>query len=280
MSGKLADRYLEKSHERNRAALARKLTRVTMLRRIRPTSLSTVFLNTLSERRIVDAEGIRVFIDPSTHLGHTILKSGSYEPETIRLFRKKLNPGDVFLDIGANEGFFTALGASLVGAQGKVIAIEPQSRLLDVLEINVALNAHCPVSIIQRAVGDEDGLPLEITLFPISNTGASSLVRKYRFGASTEQVETITVASIFVEAGTERVDFVKIDVEGYEPEVVRSMTQLLAERRIGALLVDYHRAILDSRGINPLDTHRLILSHGYTVEEGQPETGYVLYVTA
>lgn len=275
--GKATGLDLENSHRRNREVLERKLRATSWLRRIRPTSLASPFLGMLSERRIVEVEGIKVFVDPATHLGHTILKSGTYEPDTIRLFRENLMPGDVFLDIGANEGFFSALGAALVGEQGQVIAVEPQSRLLDILEINVALNARCPVCIVQRVVGEEDGQPVEITLFPISNTGASSVVRSYGFGARSESVETITAPTILAEAGIEYVDFVKIDVEGFEPEVVASLAVLLEKKQIKAMLVDYHRAILDARDLDPEDTHRLILSHGYAIREGTSVGGYVLY---
>ena len=110
------------------ADLARLHARARRLRRLRPAALASFALGMLAQRRIVEAEGMRVLIDPTTHLGDEILGTGTYEPETVRLFRENLRPGDTMLDIGANEGFFAALAGSLVGAAGTVLAVEPQSR--------------------------------------------------------------------------------------------------------------------------------------------------------
>ncbi len=264
----------------SRQAMMRTIARAKLLRRIRPTSVVSPLLRLLGQRAIVDVEGLRIFADPTSHLGGEILTTGSYEPDTIRLFRQQIRPGAVVLDIGANEGFFAALAGRLAGPAGTVIAVEPQSRLADVLEINLALNAPGRVVIVNRILAETDDDTLSITLFPISNTGASSVIRKYRFGGRTEAVRTITPATILREAAIDRVDFVKIDVEGFEPEVIRSMQPLFEAGRVSSLLLDYHRAILDRRGIDPMTVHQSIVAHGFPVAEGAVGDGYVLYTQA
>lgn len=265
------------AHARNRAAMLKTAGRARRLARIRPTSLASPLLRLLAERRIIEAEGLRLFVDPTSHLGQSLLASGTYEPETIALFRANLRPGDAVLDIGANEGFFAALAATLVGSHGCVIAVEPQSRLADVLEINLALNGLCGKSIVPAVVAESDGGELAMTLFPISNTGASSLVRTYSFGARSENVTKVTPAAILEQCGLDRIDFAKVDVEGFEPEVIRGMAPLLERGAIGTLLLDYHGAVLKQRGIDPGETHRLILARGMTAQQGDPGSGYVLY---
>lgn len=247
------------------------------LRRLRPAALGSLALGMLAQRWIVDAEGIRILIDPTTHLGDEVLSNGTYEPDTVRLFRENLRPGDTMLDIGANEGFFAALAAALVGPHGTVLAVEPQSRLHEVLEINLALNAKGRTAIIKRVVGETDSATRRIWLFPISNTGASSLVSRYRFGAKSEEVREITPTTILRDAGLKRVDFIKIDVEGFEPEVVRALVPLMRSGQIGTLLLDYHGGILASRGIDPAETHALVASCGMGATEGDVGRGYVLY---
>lgn len=231
----------------------------------------------MAQRRIVSAEGLRVLIDPTSHLGDEILSTGTYEPDTVRLFRENLRSGDIMLDIGANEGFFAALAGSLVGPQGTVLAVEPQSRLQEILEINLALNAAGTTKIIKRVVGEGDTATHHIWLFPVSNTGASSLVSRYRFGAKSEEVREITPATILAEANVQKIDFVKIDVEGFEPEVIRSLAPLMRAGKVGTLLLDYHAAILASRGIDPAITHALVSECGMTAAEGDIGRGYVLY---
>lgn len=227
-------------------------------------------------RRIIEAEGLKLFVDPTSHLGQSLLNHGTYEPETIAMFREHVRAGDTVLDIGANEGFFSSMAANIVGPNGRVIAVEPQSRLQDVVEINLALNASCPTHIIKNVVAETDAVEMEITLFPGNNTGASSLVRNYRWGATKETVTTITPSTILGKVGVDRVDFVKIDVEGFEPEVIRSLLPLLRAKRIGKLLLDYHTQILSVRGIDPQPTHDAVLASGYKAD-GQVKFGYVMY---
>lgn len=265
------------AHDRNKRALQRVAARTRVLGRIRPTSLASPLIALMSHRRIVEVEGLRVFVDPVSHLGQTILASGSYEPETVRLFRDNIRPGDAVLDIGANEGFFAGLAASLVGPDGVVVAVEPQARLQDVLEINLALNARGRTRIVERVVAERDGAQHMMTLFPASNTGASSLVRNYAFGGRKVPVASITPATILAEAALDRVDFVKVDVEGFEPEVVRAMVPLFDRGAVDAVLLDYHQSILEARGIGAAATHRLLLDRDFAVVEGDVGAGYVLY---
>lgn len=265
------------AHARNRLEMMRTAKRAKALHRVRPTSLASPVLRLLSHRRIIDVDGLRLFVDPVSHLGQTVLATGTYEAETVRLFRAHVVAGDVVLDIGANEGFFAALAATLVGATGTVIAVEPQARLQDVLEINLALNAVGTTHLIEHVVGEQDGDHFAMTLYPVSNTGASSLVRRYGFGARTAEVSSITPASILARTGIDRVDFVKIDVEGFEPEVIRAMVPLFAAGRVRMVLLDYHQAILATRGVDADETHRLMIAHGFAVRDGDVGAGYVLY---
>lgn len=158
-----------------------------------------------------------------------------------------------------------------------VIAVEPQSRLTDVLEINLSLNSPGRTRIFRNVVGETEGALRQISLFPISNTGATSLVNPYRFGAKSEDVVEITPSEILAQCGVAHADFVKVDVEGFEPEVILGALPLLQEGRIGTLLLDYHRAILERRGIDADVTHRRIVGCGYDVLEGSVGDGYVLY---
>lgn len=264
-------------HEANRIKLLEASRRIGRLSRIRPTFLASPLLSLFSERKIIEVEGMRLFIDPTTHLGRSILSTGSYEPETIRQFRANLKRGLTVLDIGANEGFFSALAAQIIGPKGKIIAVEPQSRLQDVLEINLALNASGNSTIIPHIVAEQNDVGVEINLYPISNTGASSVVAGYRFGNRKELRTTITPETILERCHLERVDFVKIDVEGFEPEIARALVPLLERGAIEAILLDYHSHILAARGIDAAETDTLITRLGMQATEGSIGSGYVLY---
>lgn len=268
-------------HTKTFQELQRSARHVRVLNRIRPNILATPLYKLLlpSQRRgIVLVEGVgRLYIDPGSHLGRTILSEGVYEPETVALLREHVRPGNIVFDIGANEGVMSACAATLVGANGCVVAIEPQSRLLDLLEINLALNSTGTYHIVHGAVSDRDGDCVTLSLHPERNTGGSSIVHKYRWSRKNERVPTYTVEHVAKSYGIDHIDFVKIDVEGYEPEVVRALHPLFNNRRIGKVLVDYHASILQARGINSESVHEGIIERGYKALLGSPLGGYVLY---
>jgi FkbM family methyltransferase len=107
--------------------------------------------------------------------------------------------GGTFIDIGANEGFFSSLAAKVVGPSGLVVAVEPQGQLGDVLEINLTLNGSGNFRIYNVAISEVGRGTVDISLTPISNTGATSAVRKYRWSRKTETVPTRTVDALMVE---------------------------------------------------------------------------------
>jgi FkbM family methyltransferase len=272
----VTDRYAKNFRELQHSA-----RRVKALDHIRPNALVTPLYKLFlpSQRRgIVRVEGVGLlYLDPVSNLGHSILSSGAYEPETVALFREHVHTGNVVFDIGANEGVMSVCAVNLVGASGRVVAIEPQSRLLDILEINLALNSSGNYKIVHGAVSDRDDEQVTVSLFAEGNTGASSIVRKYRWSEKTEQVPTYTVERMAKLFDIDRIDFVKIDVEGFEPEVVRALHPLLIARRVGKVLVDYHASILLTRGITMESVHDGIVKRGYRALHGSLTGGYVLY---
>src|SRR5258708_5878695 len=112
-----------------------------LLRKTRPAALATHLKRLLGIKRTVvrTARG-SFFVDPVSHLGEFLIREGEYEPDMTATLRRHLQPGSVFADVGANEGYFSVLGGQIVGPAGRVIAIEPQARLRAVVEENIRLN--------------------------------------------------------------------------------------------------------------------------------------------
>ena len=254
--------------------------------RLRPQALADPLIKLLSpyeHRKLIECQGLRLYIDPLSDLGRAILTEQVYEADVVAIFKQEIRPGHVVFDIGANEGFYSALAASLSGAEGAVIAVEPQSRLYEILTINLALNAAGRCKVYMAAIDDNSGGTVALSLTPLSNTGASSLVRKYRWSGATELADTISIDDIFDAEDIPRIDFMKIDVEGYEHEVINSMEKLFQSRSLKTIFIDYHGRILSRRGLSAQTIHNRILAAGFrpasenrsTIEDD--ENGYVLY---
>jgi len=248
------------------------------LLRVRPTIIVHILKQIVSFKRtnFKHLEGW-FWIDPISNLGIGIAED-IFEPEDRKLIKSNLSHGDIFIDIGANEGFYTVIGAKAVSELGKVIAVEPQTRLMSILSKNVELNDLHNVTLINSAISDGQIGELEIYLSPSTNTGASSITNKY-FISNKQAVVAQSLESIFDEYEITTADFVKVDVEGFEAEVIRGAANLLADHRIQRLYVDFHASILQKRNIDAHELHDLIISYGYiTVDRIFHPSGYNLYV--
>jgi FkbM family methyltransferase len=158
-------------------------------------------------------------------------RNGHTNRIAVDVITRDLKPGDVFVDIGANCGFFVVFAARKVGATGRVIAIEPLPAMLERLRFNITANGFTNVTVAPTAVGAAPG---EATIHvSTAQYGHASLV-------GTEG-ETLTVAvtpllSIIQSAGVQRIDALKIDIEGFEDRAllpfIRSAPQQLWPARI------------------------------------------------
>jgi FkbM family methyltransferase len=253
------------------------------LRRVRPAALQGLLgrlLLPMERRRILATDvGLRLYSDPVTILGRELASHGRFEPATEAVFRAEIRPGDAVVDIGANEGAFTALAGVLAGPEGQVVAVEPQSRLRDLIEINLLLNGVRRFTIFSNALGEASGTQAEMNLWPYMATGASSLAHRYRFSRQRETVSFIGFDEILDRCGIERAAFVKVDTEGFEDRVVESMLDCIRAGRVAKLFLDYHRPILEQRDVDADIVHRALLDAGLTVRSGDTVklSGYVLY---
>ena len=221
----------------------------SLLMRVRPAALAVVFKNLLRVQRleVPTAEGI-FWADPASDFGQRLLTAGQYEPELAATLRQLLQPGQVFADIGANEGYFSVLAARRVGASGRVLAVEPQSRLQPVLRRNFALNHATHVTLTAAAVSNAIGVA-ELNLAPSMNTGATSLIRSTRYKLPRETVPALPLAEILDRAGLAAVDLLKLDIEGWEYEAILGSREIFRQGRIRAIALELHPAQLAKRGL-------------------------------
>lgn len=135
-----------------------------------------------------------------------------------------LQPDDVFVDVGANLGYFTVYAGLAVGAGGKVLAVEPDERNAALLTANAELNGLRNVQLHRTAVADFTG---EAPLFRGSfNAGAHSLIHKDDLDAEEATVPVTTLDRLL--AQETKVKLIKIDVQGTEVAVLRGLEGYLA----------------------------------------------------
>ena len=158
------------------------------------------------------------------------LLRGTYpEHPELRFLSRFLQPGMTVLDIGANQGVYTLVAAKAAGAQGRVFAFEPSPSELAKLRWNLRLNRVRNVAVIESAVAAGDGTTTFHAAIPMKG-GFSGIRRPAEGLGVTSEVITVPVTTIDAFVGSyeiETVDFMKVDVEGAEMELLEGAHGLL-----------------------------------------------------
>ena len=211
--------------------------------------------------RPVRIDGVRLVLDVTEFTTHPLYFGGSlYEPETTRYFIRSLGPGNVFVDIGANHGYFSMIAAALAGDTGRVVSFEPNPRVFRQLQMHVALNHfEDRVSLMPSALADAPGEAKLYVSQDEGNSGLSSLTPDAAALASGSLSEAHTVVvpvdtfdRWLASSRLSRVDLVKIDVEGVEARVLAGMSAALGAGVIRAIICEtawdgpFHRAVCDA----------------------------------
>jgi len=208
--------------------------------------------------RLTEIFGCRMRLDLGDH-GQRWIYFGNFEREETRRVRKYLRPGMTVVDVGANVGYYTLLASSCVGPKGKVFAVEPSpyayARLCEVVADNVLSN----VVTLEAALGSVAG---EGLLYPPpTGNHTPSMVPKGK--ESGLRVPLRTLDDCLAEWGIERVDLLKIDVEGFEPQVLAGAGSALRSGRIRAMLCELNDWWLRQAGGSAEELYRLIGSQGF-----------------
>jgi len=149
----------------------------------------------------------------------------------MELWRTQIQPGMTIIDVGANVGVYTYSAAQRVGESGKVIAIEPFSSCVKCLEETRRINKLDWVSIVAGAASDTNGT---VQLFIDSLSELNKLVHNDIKNDSPEKFETVacfTLDSLIDKENLSRVDWIKIDAEGHEMQVLHGCDQILQKFR-------------------------------------------------
>lgn len=177
-------------------------------------------------------------------VGRSIFKTGTYDPFLSRwlIDRYAARGAGRFVDIGANLGYFTCLLGQLAGPSGRVLSVEPEPDNLVLLKENVAINGlDDVVKIHPVALGSDEG-SATLNLYKNSNRGRHSMVA---VGSGSQIEVPIKKLDALIEQvfqPHELIDFLKIDVEGYEPNVIKGASQTLP--RVQSMVMEYAPYIL------------------------------------
>ncbi len=178
--------------------------------------------------------GTRARMPLGSDLSVALFTLGQFEPNMFHELTSMLRAGDVFIDVGANEGLYSLLAASIVGHEGLVLAIEPSPRELQRLHENVTLNAfEDRVVVVETALSSVAGWS-QFTIAHAEHGGQNALA--HQFSQTSGAAARITMTTLTLDMLTHRLpgrvpDFVKIDVEGAEYDVLCGADWVIEQAR-------------------------------------------------
>jgi Methyltransferase FkbM domain len=165
-----------------------------------------------------------------------LVLDGLWESHVTEWLQRSLTPGQVFVDVGANIGYFTLLGGLLVGPEGRCVAVEAHPRLAELLQRNVIIN----------------GLHGHVTTW-----------HRARLGDTEEivEVQAVTLDDLLVDLP--RIDIMKVDVEGAEVHVFTGLARTLEANPGITIMFEWSPAQISDVGDEPAALVDLLVGHGF-----------------
>lgn len=164
-----------------------------------------------------------------------LLLHGEYEPHTTKLVESLVKPGDVCVDVGASIGYFTLLFAKLSGPTGQVFAFEPTQNQYPYLVENIK----------------QSGYASHVQAFNLGAWSAGAEIKGKVNVGQTEKINVVALDSLLTNPIQRKVDFIKIDVDGAEPEVLRGLERTIQANPQLKMVIEYYPKYIKNLGLDP-----------------------------
>jgi len=194
-----------------------------------------------------------------------ILQDGHYDSETLYVIKKCLKNNSVFVDIGGNIGFFSIFSSKNLCKNGTIISVEASPGIFEYLNRNITRN-HCDnIRAINKAIYSSPGNYIDFFDAPSEKFGMGGLAN--RFSGSPKKVITTTIDEIVHDNKINRVDLIKIDVEGFELEAFMGGRELLSRSDAPTIVFEFNDWCEKERlGASPGDAQKFLRSLGYKTQ--------------
>ena len=181
------------------------------------------------------------------------------DPDVQRFIGRNLAPDSTFVDVGANIGTYTVLTSAVVGPSGKVVAIEPHPVIFKYLQRNIAANQLQNVLAVNVAVGAKRQTAL--MRYSERNPGETHVISQFLSEAT--KVHMARLDDVLYELGILTVDYLKVDVEGYELSVLHGAKRVIDASRNIIIQIELVDAYAERYGHSTADIAELLLSMAF-----------------
>lgn len=200
-----------------------------------------------------------------------LVNIGINEPHNTRILTSLIKPGDVFVDVGANVGYFSVLGAWRAYPGGQVWSFEPNPELFAILSDNMTVNGYAEMARRWPAAASDRAGKTELRIFPgyVATSTVRDVPEDYlRFteretGRKSHVIDIDVVRLDDAMRDVPRIDVMKIDVEGHELHVLRGAQEIISRSPELKIVMEFNPSMLSRDGARSLI--RLTRSLGFEI---------------
>ena len=219
---------------------------------------------------VFDNERITILIQPRNGwVDNYIFLNSIHEPNILKVIKYSISKGDIVVDIGANIGQHTLFMSKFTGEKGKVYCFEPLNKNYRSIKKSIDLNNFKNVTVEKKAVGEKNTM---IKIFiPNSNNDRSS--RKL-FEVSSDKYEETEMVTLDDYFSNKKIHFIKIDTEGFEPEVISGADKIITQHK-PTILLEYSPLFYEQRKIESSSLLEYLSSQNYILNDIDSGYGHI-----
>jgi FkbM family methyltransferase len=226
-------------------------------------AMANAFLRAITPVDIV-RDGTVLVLNPTDPVISGALVFGVYENAELDFVRQVVKPGMTVLDIGANIGVYTAVCGKAVGAAGRVISVEPDPENLIYLRRTIQANGLGDVLVVPGAASDYDGTA---SLFTSSENRGDNRMYANEMSDGATPVPVVHLDRLLREIGVNELDFIKIDVQGYESAVLNGLIHVIRQSRNVTLISEFWPQGIRAAGADPERFLETLIGLGFALYE-------------
>ena len=206
-------------------------------------------------------QGSKMFLDPGDSLDLSI--NGVYGELDTKIIREEIHEGDIVIDVGANIGYYTLIFAQLVGSSGKVFAFEPEPKNFEILKKNIEINNYQNIVAEQKIVSDKSGI---VKLFIAEHGIVGHRINQQKSSQKFIEVESIILDNYIKKLNLDnKINFIKIDVEGSEPKVLEGAKEIMQKSNQLKIFTEFNREAVKKYSVEPKEMIDLLYRNGFKI---------------
>ena len=223
--------------------------------------------------------GVKMYVDLVDP--HTWNLALGKDDETMikKIFLDRIKENSTVIDVGAHVGEFSLIASKKIGPTGKLISIEPFEKAAEQLRKNFLLNGFSNYVILQEAIGQRSG---KKTIYEneIRNGAYLDPILYGTQLSNTTEITVETIDDIISSKKIEKVDVLKIDVDGFEYEVLTGCKESFKEKKICSIICEVHFEHLRKKGLSIGDINKILKDSGFVTKELEQNRDGTIHILA